>query len=251
MTNGDTVVLAHRGECGGARSYEDLSSPFEAARIVLQPLCAEAVDTETVIPSLRLSAARAGRCLFVVPVMDGRLTEKCKPGWTGPAPCARCVLERWREVLGGDPVRAGGPRLERLRVDEEVEGEDYALVEFVRRNAPRFSFESSSPLAVTPVRFRFSGGAAALFLGEKLFVQSRSRALGEADARLLLAVAPPSGRSDVSEPVEPDIGALRAPNVLSAGASRPDDGRPLLNDDGLYEPGWVSWSRDLRWARRV
>ena len=108
ITSGDTVVLAHLGELDDARHYEELSSPFEAARIVLQPLRAERLVPGKVIPPLRLSAARAERCLFVVPTMDGKMAEQCTPGWAGSAPRARCVMERRREILGGDPAFAVG-----------------------------------------------------------------------------------------------------------------------------------------------
>ena len=97
-----------RGELDDARHYEELSSPFEAARIVLQPLRAERLVPGKVIPPLRLSAARAERCLFVVPTMDGKMAEQCTPGWAGSAPRARCVMERRREILGGDPAFAVG-----------------------------------------------------------------------------------------------------------------------------------------------
>ena len=112
---------------------------------------------------------------------------------------------------------------------------------------PRFSFESSSPLAVAPVRFRFSGGAAALFLAQDLFVECRSRAVDAADAEMLLAVTPPKEPSDISEQVESCIAALEAPKAPPTDAPDPDGGRLLLQDDGLYEPDWVT--QYLRIAR--
>ncbi len=152
MSRHDTIILAHGGELDGARPYGEVSSPFETQRLLLPPLCAEKLASEEVIPPLRLSAHKAKLSVLVVPVVKRRLVEQCKPGWTGEHPCARCVMERWREVMGGNPIWHGGPKLERLRTDEDVEGGGAKLLAFVKSNRPRFAFETSSPLAVPSVR---------------------------------------------------------------------------------------------------
>lgn len=119
MTKRDAVILAHRGESEGARTYEELDSPIQVSRLVLLPLCAEKLAPQRIIPPLRLSVHKSKLSVLVVPALEEKLLPVCKPGWTGEHPCARCVMERWREVMGGDPVWYGGPTLARLRVDED------------------------------------------------------------------------------------------------------------------------------------
>jgi excisionase family DNA binding protein len=216
------TILAHRDEFDGARAYEDISSPFDAGRLLLLPLCAEKLAPEKVIPSLRLAASECKLCVMIVPVLEEKLAPECKPGWAGDHPCARCVMERWSEVLGGDPALRGQARLERLEFDEEVEGDDAVLLDFVQRNLPGFAFTASSPPAVPVARLKRSKKSAAIFLGKALFVQSRKRTLRPEDIDALLKLdAPP------------------APAAASA-AEAGEDERPILHDDALYDIEWVA-----------
>jgi hypothetical protein len=185
------TIVAHRGEFDGTRAYEDVDSPFDAERLLLLPLCAEKLAPEAIIPQLRLSASGSKLCVMIVPVIEERLVPECKPGWAGDHPCARCVMERWTEVLGGDPTWRGQVRLERLEFDEEVEGGDPALLDFVRRNRPGFAFLASSPPAVPVARLKRSGRSVATFLSRFLVVQSRSRTLCPGDIDALLGMDSP------------------------------------------------------------
>jgi excisionase family DNA binding protein len=217
-----TVILAHRGKLDGACVYEEVRSPFDTERLLLLPLCAEKLAPEKVIPSLRISASGCKLCVMIVPALKERLVPECKPGWTGDHPCARCVMERWSEMLGGNPAWRGQARLERLEFDEEVEGDDPALLDFVRRNPPGFAFLASSPPAVPVARLKRSGKSAAIFLGRFLFVQSRGPTLHPEDIDVLLGTDVPPA------PVA----------ALAAGAG--EGQRPTLEDSALYEAEWVA-----------
>jgi hypothetical protein len=221
MSDKKHVTLAHRGECGDARDYEDVSSPFDTERLLLLPLCAEKLAPEAIVPQLRLSASGSKLCIMIVPVLEEKLVAECRPGWAGDHPCARCVMERWAEVLGGDPAWQGQARLERLDFDEEAEGSDPALLYFVRRNHPGFAFLASSPPAVTVAHLKRSGESVAMFLGRFLFVQSRMRTLHPEDVYALLGVAVPPAQ------------------VAAPEAEAGEGPRPTLDDDALYEPEWV------------
>ncbi len=85
MNTGEPIIMAHEGEldgaclCGGrqVRAYEDVTSPFEAERLVLLPLCAERIPTEQVIPPLRLVAHATKLTVLGVPVLDEKLAGQC------------------------------------------------------------------------------------------------------------------------------------------------------------------------------
>jgi len=216
------AVLAHRDEFDGARAYEDVSAPFDADRLLFLPLCSEKLAQEKVIPPLRLSASGCKLCVMIVPVLDEKLAPECKPGWAGNYPCARCVMERWSEMLGGDPALRGQGRLERLEFDEEVECDDPVLLDFVQRNPPGFTFLASSPLAVPVARFKLSKQPAAVFLGRFLFAQSCKRTLRPEDVDALLKIDVPP------VPV--------APPEAEAG----EGDRPTLDDNALYKLEWVA-----------
>jgi excisionase family DNA binding protein len=216
------AIVAHRGESDNAPAYEDVHSPFDAERLLLLPLCAEKLAPEEIIPQLRLSAAGSKLCVMTVPVVEEKLVPECKPGWTGDHPCARCVMERWSEVLGGYPAWRGQARLERLEFDEEVEGDDPSLIDFVRRNHPGFAFLASSPPAAPVAYLKRSGRPVAIFLGSFLLVQSRRRTLRPEDVDALLGIDVP-----------------RAP-VAVPEAVVEDGQRPKLEDEALYELEWVA-----------
>ncbi len=222
MSDKQPVILGHRGESDDIRAYEDVDSPFDAEHLLLLPLCAEKLVPEVIIPQLRLSGSGSKLCALIVPVLDEKLVPACKPGWDGDHPCARCVMERWGEVLGGGPAWQGQTRLERLEFDEEVEGDDPALLGFVRRNRPGFAFLASSPPAVPAARLKRSGKPAAIFLGRFLFVQSRRSTLRPGDIDVLLGIDVP-----------------HAP-AAAAKAGVGEDQRPTLDDNALYEPEWVA-----------
>ncbi len=107
MNNQSMAILAHRGECKGALAYEDVSAPFDAERLLFLPLCVEKLAPEKIIPQLRLTASGCELCVVTVPVLEEKLASDCKPGWAGSYPCARCVMERWGEVLRRRPRMAG------------------------------------------------------------------------------------------------------------------------------------------------
>ena len=222
MSGKKQTIAAHRGEFGNSCAYEDVTSPFDAEHLLLLPLCAEKLAPEKVIPPLRLTASGCKLCVMIVPVLAEKLVPECKPSFAGDHPCARCAMERWTEVLGGDPAWRGQTRLERLEFDEEVECDDPALLDFVRRNRPGFAFLASSPPAVPVARFKRSGKSPAIFLGRFLFVQSRRPTLLSDDVDALLGTDVPP-----------------AP-VAAPEAEAGEDQRPTLDDDALYEPEWVA-----------
>ena len=92
MSGKKQTIVAHRGELDNSCAYEDLTSPFDAERLLLFPLCAEKLAPEKVIPPLRLAASGCKLCVMIVPVIEERLVPECKPGWAGDHPCARCVM---------------------------------------------------------------------------------------------------------------------------------------------------------------
>ena len=191
MSTSDHVVLAHTGELDGVRPYEELQSPFEAPRIVLLPLCAERILPEKIIPPLRLSLASAKSSVVFVPILEKKLAPTCKPGWTGSYPCARCALDRFRELLGAQNPEIGSPTLERLESNEEVESRDATILRFVRENPPPFAFVTDSPEAVPLAWFKHSRKPAAMWFADVLLVQSRRRVPSADDIEALLAMKPP------------------------------------------------------------
>lgn len=79
MTKRDAVILAHRGESEGARTYEELDSPIQVSRLVLLPLCAEKLAPQRIIPPLRLSVHKSKLSVLVVPALEEKLVPVCKP----------------------------------------------------------------------------------------------------------------------------------------------------------------------------
>jgi excisionase family DNA binding protein len=222
MSDDKPVIAAHRGESDDARAYEDVTSPFGAERLLLLPLCAEKLAPEKVVAPLRLSTSGCKLCVMIVPVLKEKLVPECKPGWAGDHPCARCVMERWSEILGGDPAWRGQARLERPEFEEEVEGDDPTLLDFVRRNPPGFTFLASSPPAVPVAHLKRSGKPVAMFLGRFLLVQSRRRTLRPEDIDALLGTDVPPAQAATQE--------------VGVGEGE----RPTLDDNALYEPEWVA-----------
>jgi excisionase family DNA binding protein len=212
-------ILAHKeertGEHEGATAYEDVNSAFDAERLVLQPLCAGRLAPEKIVPAVRLSAARA-RTIFVVPLLEKKLVADCPSTWIGTHACARCVCDRWSEILGGDPAFEGGVALDRMQAAEALDGKDAALVRVVRSHEPAFSFATRSFLACAAASFGLSGTPAALAIGDRLFVQIRGRTASADDIAALFAAKWP-------QPEE-----------------SPTEETPLLADDALYDVEWVA-----------
>ncbi len=191
MSASDQVVLAHRGELDGIRPYAELQSPFEASRIVLLPLCAKRTLPEKIIPPLRLSLASAKSGVVFVPILEKKLAPTCTPDWTRSYPCARCVLDRFRELLGAQNPEIGSPKLERLDSKEEVESRDTTILRFVQENPPPFAFVTDSPETVPLAWFKHSRKPAAMWFADVLLVQSRRRVPSADDIEALIAMKPP------------------------------------------------------------
>ncbi len=182
------TVIAHREEYEGALAYEDLRSPVVAARLVLLPLCAEKLPPEKAYSLLRPSVSGAKLSVLAVPVLEGRkLDPSCRTGFTGEHACARCVLERWLELLGFDPQMGEGVKLRGPVEEEEAESADRGLKAFLSHNRPLFAFHCVTSEARPAATFKLSGQAAAVHLRGVLIVQLRGRAPSGEDAEKLFS----------------------------------------------------------------